>query len=171
MLPRQRSGPPGGSSQLLVIAGGYVVLLALGVLEGLVGSFQYSRALGSVPVAAVAFALLIGATSLLGAWGMHRPMGGLLPAVGWFLASFVLASSTSGGSVLITNTSAGKWFLYGGAVCALAGVVVGFIFWSPRRRIPSPGTDAWQREVPSRGRAQGAAEVKARNADSGQPDR
>jgi hypothetical protein len=175
----ERSGPPGRPPELLVTAGGYVVLLALGVLEGLIGSFQYSRAAGPVPVAAVAFALLIGVTIVLGAWGMHRPMGGLLPAVGWFVASFVLAMGTSGGSVLITNTSAGQWFLYGGAVCALAGVIAGFLLWSPRR-LPRPGTDAWQREIPPgtrRGsdaypsdRTGPARQVDARNADSGQPD-
>ena len=27
-----------------------------------------------------------------------------------------------GGSVIIANTAAGQWFLYGGAVCALLGV-------------------------------------------------
>jgi hypothetical protein len=176
MVPGQRSGPPSGSLELLVTAGGYVVLLALGVLEGLVGSFQYSWALGSVPLAAVGFALLIGVTSVLGAWGMHRPMGGLLPALGWFLASFVLAMGTSGGSVLITNTGAGEWFLYGGAACALVGVIASFLLWSPRR-LSHPGTEAWQREIPpgtrrdSPGRgAQAGAEVEARKADSGQPD-
>jgi hypothetical protein len=28
----------------------------------------------------------------------------------------------SGGSVIIANTSAGEWYLYGGAVCALLGI-------------------------------------------------
>ena len=41
---------------------------------------------------------------------------------GWFLASFGLAMPDAGGSVIIANTSAGQWYLYGGAVCALLGV-------------------------------------------------
>jgi hypothetical protein len=45
----------------------------------------------------------------------------------------ILAMGTAGGSVLITNTGAGQWFLFGGAVCAAAGVVIGFVRWSPRR--------------------------------------
>jgi hypothetical protein len=118
------------------------MLLVLGVLEGMIGSFQYSRALGSFPAAAVAFAVAIGVTCVLGGWGMSRALGGLMPAVGWFAAAFVLAMSTPGGSVVITNTDAGKWFLFGGALCALAGVVFSFLRWSSARtgvaRKPDP---------------------------------
>jgi hypothetical protein len=126
------------------------MLLLLGALEGLIGCFQYSRALGSFPVGAVAFAVAIGVTCVLGAWGMRRPLGGLMPAVGWFITSFVLAMGTPGGSVVITNTAAGKWYLFGGAACAAAGVVFGFVRWAPARtgasrrglrpRGPRPGT-------------------------------
>jgi hypothetical protein len=116
-----------------VVIGGYVLLLLLGALQGLVGCFQYSRALGSFPVAAVIFAVLIGVTCVLGAWGMGKPLGGLMPAVGWFITSFVLAMSTPGGSVVITNTAAGKWYLFGGSACAVAGVVLGFARQSPAR--------------------------------------
>lgn len=137
------SGQPAGASrrsgERLVTAGGYLALFVLGVLQSLIGTFQYSRALGPVPVAALGFAVLIGVTSVLGAWGMHRPLAGLMPAIGWFLTSFVLAMGTAGGSVLISNTSAGQWFLYGGSVCAAAGVVVGFIRWSPRRALARGG--------------------------------
>ena len=113
--------------------GGYCALLLLGVLEGVIGSFQYSRALGSFPAAAVAFAVAIGVTCGLGGWGMSRALGGLMPAVGWFIASFVLSMSTPGGSVVITNTGAGKWFLFGGAICSVAGVVFAFLRWPPAR--------------------------------------
>jgi hypothetical protein len=162
-LRAQGSGPSGGPAEHLITAGGYVVLLALGVMEGLVGSFQYSRALGSAPVAAIAFALLIGVTCVLGAWGMHRPMGGLLPAAGWIVASFVLAMGTKSGSVVITNSGAGQWFLYGGSACAVVGALVGFVCWSPRRAGVFSGTDPWQREIPR------GAHSAARNGQGGQP--
>jgi hypothetical protein len=170
----QGSGLSGGPAERLITAGAYVVLLALGVLEGLVGSFQYSRAIGSVPAAAIGFALLIGVTCVLGAWGMYQPMGGLIPAVGWVVASFVLAKGTSGGSVLITNTTAGQWFLFGGAACTIAGVATGFIRWS-RRPGAFPGTGPRDREIPPGGQAsgggeQGSAEIEARNADPGRGD-
>jgi hypothetical protein len=132
-IPGRGSSPRDARDGALVTAGGYLALLILGAAQALVGSFQYSRELGPVPVAAVGFALLIGATSVLGAWGMHRALGGLLPAAGWVLASFLLANGTAGGSVLITNTGAGMWFLYGGSACAAAGVVTSFVRWSSGR--------------------------------------
>jgi hypothetical protein len=126
-VPGQRRSPAPAGSGRLVVVGGYCLLLLLGILEGMIGSFQYDRALGSFPAAAVAFAVGIGLTCVLGGWGMSRPLGGLMPAVGWFIASFVLSMSTPGGSVVITNTDAGKWFLFGGALCALAGVLFSFL--------------------------------------------
>jgi hypothetical protein len=132
MPGQQRTSPPAGGGRLVTV-GGYCMLLLLGVMEGMIGSFQYSRALGSFPVAALAFAVGIGVTCVLGAWGMYRALGGLMPAVGWFVASFVMAMSTSGGSVVITNTGAGKWFLFGGALCSLGGVLFSFLRWPPAR--------------------------------------
>jgi hypothetical protein len=131
--PDPRRGPPRAGDGPLVVAGCYVLLLVFGVLLGMIGSFQYNRALGSFPVAAPAFAVATGVTCVLGGWGMRRPLGGLMPAVGWFVASFVLAMSTPGGSVVITNTNGGKWYLFGGALCAVAGVLISFVLWSPAR--------------------------------------
>ena len=173
------------------------MLLLLGALLGLIGCFQYGRALGSFPVAALGFAVLIGVTCVLGAWGMRRPLGGLMPAVGWFITSFVLAMGTPGGSVVITNTAAGKWYLFGGSACAAAGVVFGFVRWSPARTRasrraglrpggPRPGTlgappgaaqpgvpqpDASQPGVAPPGAAQpGVPQPDGRKPDVPQPD-
>jgi hypothetical protein len=111
----------------------YVVLFLLGVAEAVIGSFQYSRGIGAFPAAAIGFALLVLVTCILAAWGMRAPTAALMPAVGWFAASFVLAMSTPGGSIVITNTAAGKWYLFGGAACAAAGVIAGFSGWSTAR--------------------------------------
>lgn len=130
--PARPSARPASTA---VSAGAYLMLLLLGLAEGVVGSFQYSRAvLGGVPVGAIAFALGILATCALAGWAMHGLPGALLPAIGWFVASFLLASPSSGGSVIITNTSAGEWYLYAGSVCALLGV--GSAFISAPRRTP-----------------------------------
>ena len=51
----------------------------------------------------------------------------MVPALGWFLVSLVLTLPTAGGSVIITSTTAGEWYLYGGAVCAAAGVVIALL--------------------------------------------
>ncbi len=113
---------------------GYTMLFLFGAAQGLIGSFQYSRTLGPVPVAAWGFDLAIGATCVLGAWGMRRPLGGLMPAVGWFIAAFVLDMGTQGGSVVIANTVPGTWFLLGGTACVVAGVVIAFLRRSPAQK-------------------------------------
>jgi hypothetical protein len=53
---------------------------------------------------------------------MRSVGGALCPAIGWIVASFVLSMPVSSGSVIITDSTAGKWYLYGGTVAALAGV-------------------------------------------------
>ena len=99
----------------------YVLLFLLGAVEGLIGCFLFSNSVGSFPLAALGFGALILVTCLLGAAGMGSGFGGLVPAVGWLAASFVLTLPTAAGSVIVTNTPAGKWYLYGGAVCAAVG--------------------------------------------------
>jgi len=109
----------------------YVALFVFGAGQGVLGAFFYNS--GPPPLASVAFDLLILATCLLGAWGTGHPAGGFVPAVGWFIAAFVLASGTHEGSVIITATSGGEWFLFGGAISVMIGVIVGFTLWSGRR--------------------------------------
>jgi Family of unknown function (DUF6113) len=113
----------------------YLVLFALGVAEGVVGSFQYSRS--PAPLVAILLAALIFVTCLLCGLGMGSFAGGIVPAIGWFVASFVLSLPDSNGSVIITATTAGKWYLYGGALGAAAGAGAAFVLWvsrQPRRR-------------------------------------
>jgi peptidoglycan/LPS O-acetylase OafA/YrhL len=123
---------PAGRPQPLGTGAAYAALFLLGAAEGLIGCFQFSRSAGPVPVAALAFCLLIFATCLLAGWGMGTPLGGLVVALGWFAMSVVLTMPTRGGSVIVSNSAAGKWFLYGGAVCAGAGLAVTFR-WRTRR--------------------------------------
>jgi hypothetical protein len=113
-------------------AAAYVLLFLLGATEGLIGCFQYSHSVGSVPVAALVFCAVILATCLLAGAGMSSPLGALAPAVGWLAVSFVLTLPTPAGSVIVSNTSAGKWYLYGGAVCAGVGVALSFRWRRPR---------------------------------------
>jgi hypothetical protein len=106
----------------------YALLFLFGLLQAVIGCFQYSR--GPAPVASVCFALGIGATVIFAAWGMRTVLGGLMPAVGWFIATFILATGTQGGSVLITNSTAGEYFLFGGSVCAAAGCLASYVRWT-----------------------------------------
>lgn len=102
----------------------YLLLFLLGVLEGLIGCFQYSRSIGGVPAGALAFCVLVFATCLLAGIGMGSARAALTPALGWLLATLVLTLPTGGGSVIVTNTTAGLWYVYGGAVCAAAAVII-----------------------------------------------
>jgi hypothetical protein len=53
---------------------------------------------------------------------------------------------TKGGSVVITDSSAGKWFLFGGAATAVAGAVAAFVRWS--RPVPPLAGAATRRKPP-----------------------
>jgi uncharacterized protein DUF6113 len=130
---------PGRQSRKLGVAAGYLLLFLLGALQGLIGSFQFPHSVGSVPVAALAFCLLILLTCLLAGRGMGSALGALAPAVGWLVASLVLSLPTPGGSVVVTNSAAGKWYLYGGTVCASLGV--GLALRGQRRPRAVPGKD------------------------------
>lgn len=110
----------------------YLALFLFGLAQGLVGAFYYS--VGPAPLAALGFDACILGTCLLGAWGTQSALGGFAPAAGWFIVTFVLASGTSAGSVIITASSAGEWFLFGGSVAAMVGVVGGFRLWARHRR-------------------------------------
>jgi hypothetical protein len=105
-----------------------LALFLLGLVQGVIGTFQYSR--GPAPLAPILFDLAILATCILASWGMRTAFGGVLPAAGWFLATLLLSSVSAGGSILVTDTVAGKWFLFGGALCAAAGGVYAFARWS-----------------------------------------
>ena len=135
--PPARTGPAGAGSA-------YAVLFLLGVMEGLLGCFQFSHTIGPVPVAALAFCVVILLTCLLAGLGMGSPMGALMPAFGWFLASFLLTMPTAAGSVIVTDTTAGKWYLYGGAASAGVGVVLTFALSRRAGRWPRR-VGAWPR--------------------------
>ena len=110
-----------------VTVGVYSALFLFGAVQGLIGSFQYSRMAGPVPVAAIVCCAVILATCLLGAWATRSVSGAVLPGMGWIIASFVLSMPVSNGSVIITSTTAGKWYLFGGTLCVAAAVVASVI--------------------------------------------
>jgi hypothetical protein len=121
------------SGQRTLTAVGYVALFVLGALQGLIGSFQYGQA--PAPLIAIILAVIIFATCAACGWGIGTFGAGLLPAVGWILASFILAMQRPNGSVVITATAAGEWYLYGGALGCAAGSVTSF-FTRLRRSAP-----------------------------------
>jgi hypothetical protein len=125
------SRPSGRESRALAVAV-YVALFVLAVAEGTVGSFQYGQS--PAPLVAIGLVVLVLATSVFAGWGTGSFGGSLVVVAGWLLASFILSMGTPTGSVIITNTVAGKWYLYGGTLAAMLGAVVTFIFQSRIRR-------------------------------------
>ena len=115
-----------GGSGFLVTGGVYGVLFVLGAVEGTIGSFQYLRTAGAVPLAALAFCAALLVTCLLAGWAMRAVSGALVPAMGWIIASFVLSMPVSNGSVIITASTPGEWYLYGGVLTAVIAVAVSF---------------------------------------------
>ena len=84
-------GTPQGQqlpAQRAITAVGYVLLFVLGALQGMIGSFNYSRS--PVPLVAIFLAVVIFATCVLAGWGMGTFGGGLAPALGRIIATIVL---------------------------------------------------------------------------------
>jgi hypothetical protein len=113
----------GGRRRVLAVAG-YVMLFVLGAVQGIFGSFQYGRE--PSPLIAVILVLFVLVTCVGCGWGIGTFSAGVLPAVGWILASFILAMSRANGSVIITATTAGECYLYGGALAAAVGSLTAF---------------------------------------------
>jgi hypothetical membrane protein len=113
----------------------YGLLFVVGLFEGLIGSFQYGS--GPAPLAAIGFALLVLVSCLVASWGTKTLGGAIAPAVGWIVATYVMSLPSSGGSVIIANTTAGKWYLYAGTLCAAAGISAAFVLWVSRQRRPT----------------------------------
>ena len=99
-------GPlPNGGHRALTTAAGYLVLFVLGAFQGLIGCFQYSRA--PAPLIAIVLVVIIFGTCVACGWGVGTFAGGLLPAVGWILVSFILATGRPNGSGLPSVSFAG----------------------------------------------------------------
>lgn len=119
-----------------VTGGAYGVLFVLGAAEAIMGSFEYSWTVGPVPAAALGCCAALLVTCLLAGWAMRSLGGALVPAIAWIIVTFVLAMPDAPGSVIITNTASGKWYLYGGAFSAAIGVAAAFTLWV--RGMPRP---------------------------------
>jgi Family of unknown function (DUF6113) len=130
-MPATGQGPAGADGRGIAVAA-YVALFVLGAVEALIGVFQYSR--GPAPLVSICFALAILATCVLGSRGMRTALGGVLPAAGWLVVTLVLSSAPAGGSIIVTASSAGEWFLFGGSLSAVAGAVYAFARWGRPRR-------------------------------------
>jgi hypothetical protein len=123
----------GKGTGTLLTAAAYAALFLAGAVQGLIGSFQYGR---DAPLGAIAFGVVLLVTCVLGGWAMRSVNGAFWPALGWILTSFILSMPDSGGSVIITNTTPGKWYLYGGTVACLGAIALAFGAWARAGKRP-----------------------------------
>ena len=128
---------PGGkaASRALGVAV-YVMIFVLGAAQGLVGSFQYSQV--PVPLVAIVLDAVILATCVLAGWGTKSFGVTLAAAGGWLITAFIMAMGTHEGSIIITNTMAGEWFLYGGTLAVLVGSLATFFLLTRSRFLSGP---------------------------------
>jgi len=82
--PASGRSPVTGDTRAVTV-GAYLALFLLGLVQTVIGTFQYGR--GPAPMAAILFDLAILATCLLGSWGMRSALGGVLPAAGCLLGA------------------------------------------------------------------------------------
>jgi Family of unknown function (DUF6113) len=106
----------------LVTGVAYGVLLVLGALLGVVGSFQFSWTLGGFPVAALLLSLVEFAAFRLAGWTMEGKLGVGAMAVPWLIVVVTLSSRRPEGDLVVTGTTAGYIFIFGGSIAAVAAV-------------------------------------------------
>jgi Family of unknown function (DUF6113) len=101
----------------------YGVLAVLGVLLGVIGSFEFSWQAGSVPVAAIALSALNLAIFRAAGWAMESRLGAVVPAALWVIILVVLSSRRPEGDLVVTGTTPGYVYMFGGAFAALVAIV------------------------------------------------
>jgi hypothetical protein len=124
-VPGDKAVPGGNTRRRVLGVAVYIVIFVLGALQGLIGSFQYSQS--PAPLVAIGLDAVILATCVLAGWGTGTFGGSVAAAGGWLIASFIMAMGTHGGSVIITGTAAGEWYLYGGTLSVLLGSLATFV--------------------------------------------
>jgi hypothetical protein len=101
----------------------YGVLAVLGVFLGVIGSFEFSWEAGGVPIAAILLSLVNLAVFLAAGWAMAGWLGAVVPAVPWMIMLVVLSSRRPEGDLVVTGTTAGYVYMFGGAGAALVAIV------------------------------------------------
>jgi hypothetical protein len=118
------SPPPEPTPEPAFLIGlAYGVLAVLGIMLGVIGSFEFSWQVGSVPVAAILLSLVNLVVFRAAGCGMESKLGAVIPAVLWMIILVVLSSRRPEGDLVVTGTTAGYVYMFGGAAAALAAIV------------------------------------------------
>lgn len=146
--PASREATRPARGYAVVTGAAYGMLLVLGFLLGVLGSFEYSWcdvAAGGVriPLGAILIAVGVAVACRLAGWGMRSRTGAAVPAVGWLVATYLLSVQRGEGDLVVTGTPAGYLYLFGGLILVTTAVVL-----TPLAR---PGTPASRPPRPGRG--------------------
>jgi Family of unknown function (DUF6113) len=120
--PQVSHEPPPASGVVTGVA--YGVLVVLGALLGLVGSFQFSWTFGGVPVAALVLSLIQFVAFRLAGWAMEGKLGVGAMAGPWLIVVVLLSSRRPEGDLVVTGSTAGYLFIFGGSIAAVVAVAV-----------------------------------------------
>lgn len=116
-LPRE---PP--PTPPFVTGAAYGVLVVLGLLLGLVGSFEFSWTAFGLPIAAIVVAVVDFAVFRAAGWAMQTRLGVAAAAVPWLVVTVLLSTRRAEGDLVVTGTLAGYVYIFGGAIAAVAAV-------------------------------------------------
>src|SRR5689334_2715794 len=85
----------------------YGVLAVLGVLLGLLGSFEFSWTAGGVPIAAILLVLVNLAAFRAAGWATESKLGAVVPAALWMVILLVLSAKRPEGDLVVIATMPG----------------------------------------------------------------
>lgn len=100
----------------------YGMLVMLGFMLGVIGSFEFSWTFGGIPVAALALTAINFAVFRLAGWAMHGKLGAVVAAVPWMIVTVVLSGRRPEGDLVVTGTLAGYVYIFGGSIAAVIAV-------------------------------------------------
>jgi hypothetical protein len=102
----------------------YGGLVVAGLMLGVIESFSFSWSAGWIPLAAI-LCCLFNLMAFWGAgWGLGGKLGAAVPALMWLAVVLVLAVQRPEGDLVVTGTTAGVVFLYGGVLAVGAALLL-----------------------------------------------
>lgn len=120
----------------VLLAATGLVLLGLGGVLGVIGSFLHSAVLHvlgvGVPVGAVLAVVGNLAAGAFGTIGTGSRLGGALPGVGWLIVVMLLGTVRGEGDLVVTGNGSGLAFILLGAAAAAVGAMIAPSSWPNR---------------------------------------
>lgn len=107
-----------------VTGGTYGVLALLGLVAGVISSFNYGWTAGSFPLAAVLLVALTGGGLWLAGWATGGRLGAVIPWLTWMAIVIIMSTQRSEGDLVISGGTAGYVFIVGGMVAG--GLAIAF---------------------------------------------